>query len=101
MLSSDELRLPLSMNDFDDSPILLANHFLIQHQPDEFVLSLSQVTGPPLVGTPDEIRESARAHGDLPVHTIARVAMTRRRVVELIGLLQERVDEHDRLMGDH
>jgi hypothetical protein len=63
MLSSDELSLPLSMNDFDDSPILLANHFLIQHQPDEFVLSLSQVTGPPLVGTPDEIREDAAAGG--------------------------------------
>ena len=26
--------------------------------------------------------------------------MTRRRVVELIALLQERLDEHDRLMGD-
>jgi len=101
MLSSDELSLPLSMDDFDDSPILLANHFLIQHQPDEFVLSLSQVTGPPLVGTPDEIRESARAQGGVAVHTIARVAMTRRRAVELIALLQERVDEHDRLVGGH
>ena len=62
MVTIDELSLPLSMSDFDDSPILLANHFLIQHQPDEFVVSLSQVTAPPLV--------------------------------------QEGLDEHDRLMGD-
>jgi hypothetical protein len=99
MVSSDELSLPLSMSDFDDNPILLANHFLIQHQPDEFVVALSQVTGPPLVGTPDELRARARDHGGVPVHTIARVALTRRRVVELIALLQERLDEHDRTMG--
>ena len=100
MVTNDELSLPLSMSDFDDSPILLANHFLIQHQPDEFVVSLSQLTAPPLVGPSEEIRAQARSGGDVPVHTIARVAMTRRRVVELIALLQERLEEHDRLMGD-
>jgi len=67
MVTNDELSLPLSMSDFDDSPILLANHFLIQHQPDEFVVSLSQVTAPPLVGPPEEIRAQARSGGDVPV----------------------------------
>jgi hypothetical protein len=89
MVSTDDVRLPLAMSDFDDSRILLANHFVIQHQPDEFVVSMSQLTAPPLIGT---------SHGDVPVHTIARVAMNRRRVVELIALLQERLEEHDRLM---
>ncbi len=101
MVTIDELSLPLSMSDFDDSPILLANHFLIQHQPDEFVVSLSQVS--PAAASSACRRRSGRrraAGGDVPVHTIARVAMTRRRVVELIALLQERLDEHDRLMGD-
>jgi hypothetical protein len=100
MVSIDELRLPLAMSDFDDSPILLANHFLIQHQPDEFVVSIGQVTAPPLIGTPDQIRAQAPGHGDVPVHTIARVALNRRRIVELITLLQERLEEHDGLMGD-
>jgi hypothetical protein len=59
-----------------------------------------ELSVPPLVGPPGEIRAQARSGGDVPVHTIARVAMTRRRVVELIALLQERLDEHDRLMGD-
>jgi len=100
MLSVDDLRLPLAMSDFGDSPILLANHFLIQHQPDEFVVSMSQVTAPPLIGTPEQIQAQARDHGDVPVHTIARVALNRRRMVELIALLQERLEEHDRLTGD-
>ncbi len=28
MVTIDELSLPLSMSDFDDRPILLANHFI-------------------------------------------------------------------------
>jgi hypothetical protein len=63
MVTIDELSLPLSMSDFDDSPILLANHFLIQHQPDEFVVSLSQVTAPPLVGPPEEMAISTSTIG--------------------------------------
>lgn len=100
MFSLDDLNLPLIMRDFDESPILFANHFLVQRQPDEFVITLSQVTGLPLVGTPDEMRAQARDHGGLPVHTLARVAVTRRRLVELIELLQERLEEHDRLLRD-
>ena len=100
MSSVDDLRLPLAMSDFDDSPILFANHFIIQHQPDEFVVSMGQLTAPPLIGTPDQMRAQARDHGDVEVHTIARVAMNRRRTVELIALLQEQLEEHDREVGD-
>ena len=100
MFSADGLRLPLAMSDFDDGPTVLANHLLIQHQPDEFVVSMSQVTAPPLIGTPDQMRAQARDHGDVEVHTIARVAMNRRRTVELIALLQEQLEEHDREVGD-
>jgi hypothetical protein len=100
MSSLADLNLPLSMSDFDESPILFANHFLVQPELDEFVITLSQVTGPPLVGTPDEMRAQAREHGGVPVHTLARVAVTRRRLIELIELLQARLQEHDRLLAD-
>lgn len=99
MLTAEELRLPLSLSDFDESPILLANHFLVQFQEDEFVLALSQVTGPPLVGTPEQIRAQARELRHVPVHTLARVALTRHRLTELIALLQEKLEEHDRTLG--
>lgn len=100
MSSLAELKLPLSMSDFDESPIQFANHFLVQHQPDEFVVSLSQVTGPPLVGTPEQIRAQAQDYSRVPVHTLARVAMTRRRLLELIELLRVHLDEHDRMLRD-
>jgi hypothetical protein len=92
----EALGLSLDWVEFDDTPILFANHFLIQHQPDEFVVSLGQVTGPPLMGTPEEIREQARGLSSVPIQTLARVGLTRQRLVELIALLRAELDEHDR-----
>ena len=56
MFSVDDLRLPLAMSDFDDGPIVLANHLLIQHQPDEFVVSMSRVTA---MGDPGPVRSAS------------------------------------------
>jgi hypothetical protein len=90
---------PLQWLDFDGTPILFANHFLVQHQPNEFVLTFGQVTGPPVVGTPEEIREQTLQIGSVPIRTLARTGLTRDRMVELIGILQETLREHDRVAG--
>jgi hypothetical protein len=68
---------------FDSTPILFANQFLVQHQPDEFFLTIGQ----------------APALSPVPVHTIARVGLTRHRMTELIALLEEKLAEHDRQAG--
>jgi hypothetical protein len=99
-MSDPGLSLPLELTDFHESPILLANHFVVQWQPDEFVLAVSQWAGPPLAGTRDEQLAQARSMGGLPVHTLARVSFNRRRTMELIALLQDRVREHDRVLGE-
>ena len=80
-------------------PDLFSNHFLAQHQPNEFVLTFGQVTGPPVVGTPEQIREQARDLGRVPIQTVARTGLTRDRVVELIGILEATLKEHDRIFG--
>jgi hypothetical protein len=90
---------PLEWVDFEELPIVFANHFLVQHQPNEFVLTLGQVTGPPVVGTPEQVREQARGAPRVPIHTLARVALTRQRAVELIEILQATLEDHDRLAG--
>ena len=89
--------LPLIWVEFDDVPILFANHFLVQHQPGEFVLTLGQVSGPPLVGTADEVRAQLVEIDHVPITTLARVGLTRQRLTELIALLQAELVEHDRL----
>jgi hypothetical protein len=88
--------VPLAWVEFDEVPILFANHFLVQHQPEEFVVTLGQVTGPPLVGTPEQVNEQIGQLTRVPINTLARVAVSRHRVTELISLLQAAVEEHDR-----
>jgi hypothetical protein len=99
-MSDADLGLPLELTDVHESPILLANHFVVQWQPDEFVPAVSRWAGPPLVGRPDEQLAQARSIGGLPVHAPARVSFNRRRTMELIALLPDRVREHDRVLGE-
>ncbi len=94
-----ELSLPLQWVDFEETPILFSNHFLAQHQPNEFILTFGQVTGPPVVGTPEQIREQARGFSHVPIQTVTRAGLTRDRMVELIELLQATLREHDRMVG--
>ena len=84
--------VPLTWVEFDDVPILFGNHFLVQHQPDEFVVTVAQVTAPPVV-TPGE---QPNGQSPVPIQTLARIGMTRNRIAELIALLQASVEEHDR-----
>jgi hypothetical protein len=89
---STNFEQPLQWIDFDDTPIMFANQFLVQEQPHELVISIGQVTGPPAVGAPDQVAAADR----VPILTLARVGLTRHRAEELIALLQESVQEHDR-----
>jgi len=96
----EDLGLPSAWTEFDETPILFANRFLAQHQPNEFIVTLGQVTGPPITGTPEEIREHAGARRSVPIGTVARVGLTRHRVVELIAVLQAELEDHDRRFGE-
>jgi hypothetical protein len=88
--SVQEIGASLEWIDFDEVPIVFANHFLVQHQPDEFVITVGQSTGPPLPATPQEA---------ISVETLARIAVTRRRLTELIAVLQAALEDHDRVLG--
>ncbi|MEA2222984.1 MAG: hypothetical protein QOH83_1360 [Solirubrobacteraceae bacterium] len=94
------IAIPLEWIDFDETPILFANHFLVQHQLEEFVVSMGQVVGPPTVGPPEELRHppGAPLHDPthVPINTLARVGLTRQRLTEFIELLQNALEEHDR-----
>jgi hypothetical protein len=97
--STQDISVPLQWIDFDETPILFANHFLVQHQIEEFVVSLGQVVGPPPVGPPEDLTAPAAPIHDprhVPINTLARFGLSRHRMVELIELLQNAVEEHDR-----
>jgi hypothetical protein len=95
---TESQEMPLAWVGFDDAPIEFANRFLVQHGPHEFVLTLGQVTGPPPVGTPDQLdARGGRAH--VSILTLGRVGLTRHRLAELIALLRVELEEHDRALS--
>jgi hypothetical protein len=96
----EALGLPLAWVEFDETPIAFCNRFIAQPQAGEVVLSLGQVTGPPLVGTPEEIRRQAEDLTHVEIGTIARVGLTRQRLVEMIAVLQAALEDHDRTFGE-
>ncbi len=79
----------------DDVPILYANHFIIQHQQAEFILSVGQVSPPILLGDEAEQREQAERLSYLPVKVVARLALTRERLQELMTVLQDNLKHFD------
>ena len=85
------------MVEFDDLPLLFGNHFLVQHQPDEFVVTVGQLTAPPLVSPSDR----TGGQSEVPIQTLTRIGLTRNRVAELIALPGERRGAQSRtLAGD-
>ena len=97
--STQDISVPLEWMDFDETPILFANHFLVQHQLEEFVISLGQVVGPPTVAPPEDLTAPAAPIHDarhVPINTLARFGLSRHRMTELVELLQNAIEEHDR-----
>ena len=62
---------------YEEAPVVFANQFLIQFQPDgSFVFGIGQATAPPLIGPPERVREQASEIEFIPVRTLARVGFT-------------------------
>jgi hypothetical protein len=91
----EEIRIPLVWDGLDEIPVIFANQFLIQHLPGEFVLTLCTFVNPPLLGSPEEQEEQAKKLTEIAVKVHGRYALTRRRMVELIQVLQENLEKHD------
>lgn len=93
-----EMQIPLSWVNFNETPIAFANQVVCQFQPNEFVVTFGQATGPPLIGTPEEVQEQAKRIEFVPIRTLVRLGMSRARLIELIGVLQANLENHDRAM---
>jgi hypothetical protein len=92
-----EIEVPLVWLGLEDMPIFTANQFLGQVQDDEFFIAIGQATPPPITGrTADERRAQAKAITAVPAKTLCRLGMTRHRVEELIRVLTNTLEIHDK-----
>lgn len=69
-----------------------ANHFAVQFQsPGEWVLTVGQVTIPPLLGEPKAVEEQLERMPFLPVRIHGRYTLNRRNLVGLRDLIERQM----------
>jgi hypothetical protein len=85
--------------EIEDEDVAFANQFAVQHQPGEFVLTVGQLVPPLILGDEDDRREQLKRLSYVPVRVVGRFGLTRQRLTELIALLQENLENHDRQYG--
>jgi hypothetical protein len=91
----DSIEIPLTFIGADDTPVTAANSFVVQHQADEFMITVGHVAPPLLVGTPQEQARQAGQLPFIPVNVLGRYSVTRQRLVELIEALQSNLKKFD------
>ncbi len=84
----------------EDTPIVFANQFVIQHEPEEFILTVGQLAPPMLLGTNEQKAEQAKQLDYVPIKALARIGMSRKRMQELVAVLQGNLEQHDKRMDE-
>jgi hypothetical protein len=90
--------IPVAWEGVDDVPILFVNQVLGQvGQQSEVILTFGQVAPPAILGQTREERErQVRALTHMPIKPIARLALTREGLEQLVGVLQQTLANHDK-----
>jgi hypothetical protein len=100
MEQPEGINIPVAWIGLDERPIELANQFLIQHEPNEFILTIGQLSPPPLIGSQEQQAEQVEALDFVPIRALCRVSMAPNRLRDLIAILQETWKRHDRHMEE-
>lgn len=96
----EQIQVPVVWVGVEDVPSLAANQFVIQHSgKDEFILTVGQLAPPLLLGTDEQRREQARLLTFAAIKPVGRFGFTRERLQQLIAILTENLENHDRTFG--
>jgi hypothetical protein len=91
-----ERRIPLTWIGAEELPLLWVNRFVGQSLEDHLVLTIGQSVDPPLIGTPPERIAQLEQIAYVPIRPVARLALSRGRCEELIGILNVILEGYDR-----
>jgi len=99
-----EERLPEGVNlsvtweGIDDVPILFVNQILGQvGQQSEIILTFGQLAPPAILGETQEERErKLRGLAGISIKPVARLALTRVGLEQLVGILQQTLENYDK-----
>jgi hypothetical protein len=81
----------------DDVPIAFVNQVIGQiDDRGEVIITFGQATPPVLIGTPEEQQQEAAAVPFVPVRPVARLSMSRTRLQELVGVLNQTLENQSK-----
>ncbi len=87
--------VPLVWENVEGVPVLLANQFIIQHNQDEFILTIGQMVPPALLGDEQARIAQLQEIERVSVKPLARIAFTRARLIELVQALEGNREIYD------
>jgi hypothetical protein len=92
------LNIAVTWEGIDDVPILFVNQVLGQvGQQSEIILSFGQMAPPAILGNTQEERErQLRELSPLSIKPIARLALTRPGLEQLVAVLQQTLENYDK-----
>jgi hypothetical protein len=95
--TSDYVEVPMLWVGVDEMSVLTSNQLIGQIDQDGIYLTFGMAT-PPLImaPTPEEMRAQVERVGYVPVKPIARIAVSRRHLGELIKVLKQTAENFDR-----
>ncbi|HEY8776550.1 MAG TPA: hypothetical protein VIM33_08755 [Gaiellaceae bacterium] len=84
----------------EEVPVKAANQFIGQVvAADEIVLTFGHFVPPALLGTVEQRMEQVKQLTFIPIQAIARLAMTRARLEEFRGVIDQTLENHDKMAG--
>ncbi len=87
------VQVPLTWVGTEEVPIVFVSHFLSQiDDKGDAILSFGQTTPPPLIGTPEERRAQAERIAYVPVRPVARISLSRPRLLELAEIVRQTIE---------
>lgn len=101
---AERIQVPLVWIGNDEEPILFCNRILtVVGTDNEAIVTFGQSANPPLMGSPEEIQETLKGFEFVPIRTLARFSVSRRRIKQFIEVLEstlEKVDKAHEFMED-
>ncbi|MFJ4785571.1 hypothetical protein [Streptomyces sp. NPDC088794] len=93
--------VPLLWVGLDDLPLLSSNQAIAQFDSDHVYLAFGSATPPVLMGQDeDAVRDQAKQLSYVPARTVARLAVSRRFLGELIDVLEKTAAKFDAQGGE-
>jgi hypothetical protein len=94
----EDVHLSVAWEGVEDVPILFANQVLSQvGQHSEVILTFGQLAPPAILGETQEEREKQLASiTRLPIKPVARLALTRAGLEQLVTVLHQTLENHDK-----